>query len=562
MIIARTFARPRFSAAHSFRFVGALLSVTLFVAFVCPPARAQKQPERRAPETRKLPSPEKIVADYLKAIGGKKRAAGIRDSTYEWVVQGRADRGSPAEGRARTITKAPFSARTDIILTSGEINVAANARAAWTRALDGRLRTLTDAEAGAVKLQAALGASRLVDFKKLNVLARTVALDQGDERAGSSSERAYIVEVSKRDGARLRYWFGASSKLLLKVSDEARSMTTRFSQYRTVNNNSNGGALEPHRVEIERPPADAFVLTLSDVRYNTGPGDALFDPPSETSLDIPALLREVGRNQSAVDDRVSDYTYTRRQVEREINDRGEVKKEKVLVHEIYPVPGGGRVLKLISENGRVLVPEQMAKEEKRVAEELEKAARANEKRKQKREQEEAARAKKTGGETGMGESGDDDLGGISAFLKACEFVAPRRERFRDREAIVFDFRARPGFRPSNRSESIIAKLAGIMWIDPVDKQVIRLEARLDQSFKIGGGLLASVRPGSTFAFEQTRLADGVWLPRFAQINASAKVFLFAGFRLDATREYSDYKRFTTRAGEATLDAPKSGPDER
>jgi hypothetical protein len=90
----------------------------------------------------------------------------------------------------------------------------------------------------------------------------------------------------------------------------------------------------------------------------------------------------------------------------------------------------------------------------------------------------------------------------------------------------------------------------------VDKQVMRLEARLSEGFKIGGGLLASVRSGSAVALEQTRLEDGVWLPRFSQINASAKIFLFAGFRLDATREYSNYKRFSTNVGEATVDQPK------
>ncbi len=84
---------------------------------------------------------------------------------------------------------------------------------------------------------------------------------------------------------------------------------------------------------------------------------------------------------------------------------------------------------------------------------------------------------------------------------------------------------------------------------------MRLEARLDQSFKVGGGLVASVKPGSAVVFEQTRLPDGVWLPRFSQINASAKVFLFAGFRIDETREYSDYKRFSTKTDDAKIDAP-------
>jgi hypothetical protein len=158
------------------------------------------------------------------------------------------------------------------------------------------------------------------------------------------------------------------------------------------------------------------------------------------------------------------------------------------------------------------------------AEEIEKVERGNAREAEKKKQQgDKAKAKRSSGESGAGEDGDADLG-VGVFLRACEFVAPRRERFSERDAIVFDFRPRPGFKPSNNSESLVAKLAGIVWIDPIDKQVMRLEARLTDGFKIGGGLVARVRPGSAFVIEQTRLADGVWLPRFSQINASAKVF--------------------------------------
>ena len=335
------------------------------------------------------------------------------------------------------------------------------------------------------------------------------------------------------------------------LTDDVRRSRVRFADYRQ---GERGAPLEAHRVELERGGSSAapLVLHLESARYNTGLDGALFDPPSESALNIPALLREVERNQNELDRRISEYTFTRKQTEREINDRGEVKKEKTLVHEVYPVEGGGRVLKLISEDGRPLSPERMRKEEQRVGEEIEKAEREHTERKRKREE----RARKNRGEAG--EEGDDDPG-VATFLRACEFISPRRELFRGRETIVFDFQPRRGFRPSNRAESLIAKLVGVIWIDPVDRQVIRLEARLADSFKVGGGLLAQVRPGSAIVLEQTRMPDGVWLPRFSQISLAAKLFLFAGFKLNATREYSDYKRFSTKTGDATLDAPKQQP---
>ncbi len=85
---------------------------------------------------------------------------------------------------------------------------------------------------------------------------------------------------------------------------------------------------------------------------------------------------------------------------------------------------------------------------------------------------------------------------------------------------------------------------------------MRLEARLVESFKMGGGLLASVKPGSAFLFEQTRLEEGVWLPRYSQVNASARVMLFKGLSINETNEFSDFKRFSTKTGEDKLNAPK------
>lgn len=481
----------------------------------------------------KLPSPEKIVREYHKAAGGKKRIAAVKDASYEWVVDG--------ETKARVQVQSPGSLRTDVFTPNGEINRAASVRSAWMRDANGDLRTLTDTEAFSAKLQAALEASNLVDYKKRQILARTVALDQ------SLDEPTYVVEFSTREGARLRYWFGATSKFILRVADLRQGMEISFGDYR-----AREGLVEPHRMTLRWTAAEApLVFRLQEVRYNTGLAVTIFDPPSDEAVNIPQLLRDVSRNQKALDERVSEYTFTRKQVEREINDRGELKSEKIQIHEIYPIQGGGRVLKLISENNVPLAGEKIEKEEKRVAEELAKAEREYQKAREKREQ-----AKRRANETGAGKDGDEEFEGIAAFLRACEFVSPRRETLRGRETIVFDFRPRANFRPRSREESLISKLIGVAWIDPEDKQVVRLEARLADGFKIGGGLLASVRSGSAFAFEQARMADGVWLPRFAQINASVKVLLFAGLSLNATREYSDYKKFNVQTGDASVNASK------
>ena len=499
-------------------------------------------------QTSKLPAPDKIVGDYIKAVGGKRSLASLRDVTYEWAVS----REGKEAGTARTQLKTTGALRTDFLLSDGEWDAAANLRAAWLRARDGRLSTLTDREAFAARLQAMLESGHFADYKKQKVLARTAGRE---EVAGSV---AYAVEFTTRAGARLRYWFDAQSKLLLQSSDEARKTRVRYADWR-----ARAGSplkLEPHRVEIEREGEPALTLTLASARYNTGLAESLFEPPADATLNIPALLRDLSKNQEETDKRINDYTFTRKVTERELDDKGVLKKEKVTVYEVSPFVGYGWVQKLVSENGVPLTPEREAKELKRVAEEMEKAEREGPKRAEKRERERArerekrrAKAAKSGGSV---EDEEDEDVGISTFLRACEFVSPRRESFRGRDVIVFDFRPRAGFKPSDRGESLVSKLSGVIWVDPAERQVMRLEARLVDSFKMGGGLLASVKPGSGFLFEQTRLEEGVWLPRYSQVNASARVMLFKGLSINETNEFSDFKRFSAKTGDHKLDQPK------
>lgn len=499
----------------------------------------------------KLPSPEKIVNDYLRVVGGKKRVASVRDASYEWRT---------VEGASivtnRTQIKSPAARRTVVIAPEGESSSGVTPRTAWTRETNGDVRTLTDADANVRRLQAVLEAGRFADYKKQKVFARTV----GVENIGG--ETVYAIEFTAQNGARLRYAFSRASKFLVRSYNDASGITTTYADYRRQ-----GELLEPHRIEVTERDGAAQIFALQSVARNTNLSDAAFDPPVTETVDVAALLTEIARNQLQVDERVKQYTFMQRETNRELNNRGELKKETVKVYEVYPVLGREPVFKLISENGVAVSGEKAKKESERAAEELEKAERESEKDKLKAEEKKAKRiaeaAKKEANEKDGGAAVasevEDSRTWASVALRVCEFVAPRRERFRDRDAIVFDFRARKNFKPQNRAESIIGKLNGILWIDPNDKQLMRFEARFAEPYKIAGGLLAQIKPGSALVVEQTRLPDGVWLPRFAQLNASYKVLLFGSGDINVTQEWSDYKKFSTEADKDKLDTTTAQP---
>ncbi|HZB46317.1 MAG TPA: hypothetical protein VE360_13775, partial [Pyrinomonadaceae bacterium] len=152
--------------------LAAVAFVGLLLALACDPALARgssasvSPPARAEAKARKLPSPEKIVRDYLKAAGGRKRLAAIRDAVYEWDVEGGAGGGA---GR-RVSFKAPSSRRVEVLTGEGvEAVSAANARTAWRQARGAAVETLIGAEAQTNKLLAALEGSRLVGYEKMKV---------------------------------------------------------------------------------------------------------------------------------------------------------------------------------------------------------------------------------------------------------------------------------------------------------------------------------------------------------------------------------------------------------
>src|SRR5439155_13435253 len=110
------------------------------------------QPVAQTGGSKKLPSAEKIVENYLKAIGGKKQASSIKDATYDWTIQLQ----DQPMGLAKTQFKTPALQRSEITFGNGQIISAANPRSALVRGLAGELRTLTGAEAANAKLEAVL----------------------------------------------------------------------------------------------------------------------------------------------------------------------------------------------------------------------------------------------------------------------------------------------------------------------------------------------------------------------------------------------------------------------
>ena len=238
--------------------------------------------------------------------------------------------------------------------------------------------------------------------------------------------------------------------------------------------------------------------------------------------DIKRLLSDVQDNQKQLEGVVDQYSCTENEEERELDKNGQVKKTTVKEYMDFYL-GGELVRREVKKDGKPLTTDEQKKEDGRI----EKRIRDYDKKKS--EGEDASKKK--------------ERIDVSTFLRSSDFTHPRWEQFRAHEVIVFDFAPNPAYKPRNKTEDLLHKLVGTLWVDDQDHQVVRLEAHLSDSFKLAGGLLASIRKGSSLVMEQAKTNGEVWLPSYVDAHFSARLLLLSSALGDYASKFSDYKKF-------------------
>jgi hypothetical protein len=260
---------------------------------------------------------------------------------------------------------------------------------------------------------------------------------------------------------------------------------------------------------------------------------SLFAPGAETALpqqagvlplpSIPQLMREVVDHQRQLEKVRENYTYSATVTTQEIGSDGQVKKTETEELEEFFV-NGHSVGRTVKKKGQALSGHDLDKETERVTRLVEKAEKT---------------------------PTDQPLEGqeisVSRLLEIMDVRNERRENYRGRPAIVFDFVGRKNAQTHGLAEDASKDLQGTLWVDEVDRQIAHLDAVFNDNFHVGGGVVANVQKGSNFHFDQALVNGEVWLPTGAEGSVQARVFLVKSYRQHfAERDY-DYKRFRVEA---------------
>ena len=254
-------------------------------------------------------------------------------------------------------------------------------------------------------------------------------------------------------------------------------------------------------------------------------------PDTRPLPDIPTLLLDIQKNQSAIEDLRKLYTCHLSEEEDKTDSDGNVKSRTVKDYDVFYI-GEEQVLHLLAKDGKPLEGDEKQREDGRFNKRYDDL----EKKQAELASDPKKRAKKE----------EEDEAELSDFLRAEKFTNPRRVLFRGHEVIAFDFAGNPDYKAKKEIDRIIQKLIGVMWVDEQAREIARLEAHFAESAKVGGGLLASVHKGSNFAFEQEKINNEVWLPSYAEAHLSARI-VFVNLKQNFIDHYSDYKKFRVGA---------------
>jgi hypothetical protein len=255
--------------------------------------------------------------------------------------------------------------------------------------------------------------------------------------------------------------------------------------------------------------------------------------------DIPTLLRDIVKNQQALEDLRRQYTCHLSEEQDKVDSDGRVKSRETKDYDVFYI-GDEQALHLLAKDGKPLAGSEKQNEDDKFNKQYDKL--------KKQQAELAADPKK------QAKQQEEDEADLSDFLRAELFTNPRRETFRGHEVIAFDVNGNPDYKPRKRIDSIIQKLSGTMWVDEDAREIVRLEARFTDTVKIGGGLVASLAKGSNFVFEQDKINEEVWLPSYAEVHASGRI-VFVRLKQNFIDRFSDYQKFRSGVSLGATTAP-------
>src|SRR5262247_87458 len=303
-------------------------------------------------------SADKIVKQAVKAMTNGKGERALRE-IRSWQVKGTITnlKDGSSGGYQAAATQPDLYVR-EFDLRGLEGTMGYNGKSAWTRDSRDGLRTLTGDASRDFQTEARYRNARWLDYKK-----EKSKLAFGGQTT-IDGKPANMVLLTTIKNVKIKLHFDAASGLLVREEAPAGEITRVFdySDFRPV-----GNLTEPHAITCAEGD-ERYEIKLDQIIHNPPLDRAAFEFPkisNEALPDIPALLKEVGKNEDEIDRLLEKYTYTQNITSREFDSKGQMKVKESETFELTFYKGS-RIRRMVAKNGKPLTPKEEADAQKNV----------------------------------------------------------------------------------------------------------------------------------------------------------------------------------------------------
>src|SRR6185312_9613621 len=112
----------------------------------------------------------------------------------------------------------------------------------------------------------------------------------------------------------------------------------------------------------------------------------------------------------------------------------------------------------------------------------------------------------------------------------------------DNGLVRLSFFPNPHYDPPTRELRVFRSLTGKMWIDPVQRHLVRIEGRLFEDVTFGWGFLARLNKGGTFNVNLSQVGPGHWDMISLDVNMSGHAVLFKNIAVKQHQTQSEFRR--------------------
>lgn len=250
----------------------------------------------------------------------------------------------------------------------------------------------------------------------------------------------------------------------------------------------------------------------------------------QAAEDPTAIIRRMVTWDQANWLRSKDYTYLQYAEERELDDRGKVKKTQSETEELsflYGFP----YYKKIAKNGQKLTGDAARNEDEKMSKAAAERQRDLEHGGRKRQDWEKKRA--------------EERKFLQEIPDAYTFQILRQDKVDGLPVWVIAATPRPDYRPkSSDARQLLPKVKPTFWVDQRDAHMARLDFEVLDTISFGL-VLARIYRGTNFTLQQAYVNNEVWLPQHVLMHINGRLALLKKLNGEVEVTWRDFRKFQT-----------------